>query len=349
MTEFQHKPLPNGPDRRISVAPMMGWTDRHDRYFLRLIAPNILLYTVMLTTGALLHGDRRGFLRFDPAEHPVALQLGGSDPADLAKAAKYGEAEGYDEINLNCGCPSDRVQRGAFGACLMAKPRLVADCVAAMRDAVSVPVTVKTRIGIDDHDSYGFLCDFIGTISGKGGCDTFIVHARKAWLKGLNPKQNRTVPPLRRDIVRRIKQDFPQLTIITNGGLASEEEVTEELRHTDGVMIGREAYQNPYFLSSLERNVLGTPAHRLRSRRQVIEDLIPYMEREMRSGTALKDIARHILGLFQGLPGARNWRRHLSENACRPGAQISDITAALAHIHDIHDNPQEMPLHRRAE
>jgi len=335
MTQFQPKPLTGRFDRRVAVAPMMGWTDRHDRYFLRLISPHALLYTVMLTSGALLHGDAAHFLKFDAAEHPVALQLGGSDPLELAKAAKMGEAAGYDEINLNCGCPSDRVQRGAFGACMMKQPALVADCVAAMHDAVDLPVTVKTRIGVDEYDSYDFLCDFIGQTAEKGGCDTFIIHARKAWLKGLNPKQNRTVPPLRWDIVHRLKQDFPHLTVILNGGIANPEDVREQLQHSDGVMIGREAYQNPYFLAALEESVFGTPAAALRSRHDTVRALLPYIEDELSQGTPLYDITRHILGLFQGLPGAKKWRRILSEKAFLPAAGPEVVLEALSYIPEI--------------
>lgn len=340
---FQQKQMPQGKragakkpiDRRIAVAPMMGWTDRHDRYFLRLISPNALLYTVMLTSGALLHGDAARFLQFDPAEHPVALQLGGSDPQELAKAAKMGETAGYDEINLNCGCPSDRVQRGAFGACMMKQPALVADCIAAMNEAVDVPVTVKTRIGVDEYDSYDFLCDFIGQVSEKGGCDVFIIHARKAWLKGLNPKQNRTVPPLRWDIVHRLKKDFPQLTVILNGGLDNPADVREQLQHSDGVMIGREAYQNPYFLAALEEDIFGTPTATLRSRHDTIRALLPYIEAELSKGTQLYDITRHILGLFQGLPGAKKWRRILSEKAFLPSAGPEVVLEALSHVAEI--------------
>lgn len=335
MTQFQPKPLADSFDRRVAVAPMMGWTDRHDRYFLRLISPNALLYTVMLTSGALLHGDAARFLQFDAAEHPVALQLGGSDPQDLAKAAKMGEAAGYDEINLNCGCPSDRVQRGAFGACMMKQPALVSDCIAAMRDAVAVPVTVKTRIGVDAYDSYEFLCDFITQVSEKGGCEVFIIHARKAWLNGLNPKQNRTVPPLRWDIVRRLKQDFPHLTVILNGGLDNPEDVGEQLQYCDGVMIGREAYQNPYFLAALEESVFGTPAATLRSRHETVRALLPYIEDELSKGTPLYDITRHILGLFQGMPGAKKWRRTLSEKAFLPSAGPEVVREALSHISEI--------------
>lgn len=322
-------------DRRVAVAPMMGWTDRHDRYFLRLISPNALLYTVMLTSGALLHGDCERFLQFNAAEHPVALQLGGSDPQELATAAKLGEAAGYDEINLNCGCPSDRVQRGSFGACMMKQPALVADCIAAMTAAVAVPVTVKARIGVDEFDSYEFLCDFISQVADKGGCEVFIIHARKAWLNGLNPKQNRTVPPLRWDIVHRLKQDFPHLTIILNGGLDNLADVRTQMQHSDGVMIGREAYQNPYFLAALEEGVFGSPATTLRSRHDVIHALLPYIEEELSKGAVLHDITRHILGIFLGLPGAKKWRRILSEKAFLPAAGPEVVLEALSHVAEI--------------
>lgn len=342
MTQIQQKEIteprisgsPAPLDRRISVAPMMGWTDRHDRYFLRLIAPNTLLYTVMLTTGALIHGDHDYFLKFNPEEHPVALQLGGNDPKDMATCAVFGAETGYDEININCGCPSDRVQRGAFGACLMMQPETVAACVDAMRQKVDIPVTVKTRIGIDEHDSYDFVRDFIGTVADKGGCETFIVHARKAWLNGLSPKDNRTIPPLSWETVHRLKQDFPHLTFVSNGGLNTLADIQEQLQHVDGVMIGREAYQNPYFLATLERDILKTPAQNLPSRHAVIEQLMPYIAREMQNGLPLKDITRHILGLFQGMKGAKKWRRTLSENACRKGASAEIVLEALAHIAD---------------
>ncbi len=317
-------------NRKISVAPMMGWTDRHDRYFLRLIAPNILLYTVMITTGALLYGDTRCFLKFSPEEQPVALQLGGSSPIDLAKSAKLGEDAGYNEINLNCGCPSDRVQRGDFGVCLMKNAKLVAECVDAMKQSVNIPVTVKNRIGVDEFDSYDFLCDFIGTVSDKGGCDTFIIHARKAWLNGLSPKDNRTVPPLKWDIVHKIKQDFPHLTIILNGGIKTIQEIQENLPSVDGVMIGREAYHNPYFLSEIEANIFNT--ENLLTRHEVIDALIPYIEKELKAGIHFKKISRHILGLFQGIRGAKHWRRTLSDEGCKRNAGIDVINQALSEI-----------------
>ncbi len=317
-------------DRTISIAPMMDWTDRHDRYFLRLISSKALLYTEMVTTGAILFGDEKRHLDFDPAEQPVALQLGGSDPEALGKCAKIAEGYGYLEINLNVGCPSDRVQNGKFGACLMAEPKLVADCVTAMKDTTSLPVTVKNRIGIDDLDSYQHLLDFTGTVK-EAGCETFIIHARKAWLTGLSPKENRTIPPLNYPRVYRLKKDFPDLEIIINGGIQALEEIDEHLSHVDGVMIGREAYHNPYFLAEIDKRYYGmtddTP-----DRKDVVENILPYIDREMKKGVPLKSITRHMLGLFQGRPGARAWRRHISENAHLKGAELSVLTDAASKV-----------------
>ncbi|TFZ03325.1 tRNA dihydrouridine(20/20a) synthase DusA [Ramlibacter rhizophilus] len=298
---------------RLSVAPMMDWTDRHCRYFHRLLSRRALLYTEMVTTGALLHGDVPRHLDFDETEHPVALQLGGSEPADLAQAARLGERWGYDEINLNCGCPSERVQRGAFGACLMAEPRLVADCVSAMVDAVSVPVTVKHRIGIDKTEDYGFVRDFVGTVA-EAGCRVFIVHARNAWLKGLSPKENREVPPLRYEVVLQLKRDFPQLVIAVNGGITQDEQVARELERVDGVMVGREAYHHPWWLASWDEAYFGD-APSTRTREDVEEALVAYMEREAAArGTPWHAVARHMLGLYNGLPGARRWRQVWSDH-----------------------------------
>lgn len=298
---------------RLSVAPMLDWTDRNCRYFHRLLSKNALLYTEMVTTGALLHGDVPRHLYFNAEEHPVALQLGGSDPADLARCAVLGEQWGYDEINLNCGCPSERVQRGAFGACLMAEPQLVADCVKAMVDVVDVPVTVKHRIGIDKTESYEFVRDFIGTVA-QAGCNTFIVHARNAWLKGLSPKENREVPPLRYELVYRLKQEFPQLTIVVNGGITTSAQVQTQLQQLDGVMVGREAYHNPWWLSQWDEAFFGASATGL-TREQVEEEMVAYMEREASEhGTAWYAIARHMLGLRHGLPGARKWRQVWSDH-----------------------------------
>jgi len=317
-------------DRRISIAPMLDWTDRHDRYFLRLITTKALLYTEMVTTGAILFGDEKRHLSFDPAEQPVALQLGGNNTEDLAKCAKRGEDYGYQEINLNVGCPSDRVQNGRFGACLMAEPALVADCVAAMQDVTSLPVTVKNRIGIDDLDSYQHLTDFVGTVADKG-CETFIVHARKAWLTGLSPKENRTIPPLDYPRVYQLKKDFPDLEIIINGGIQTLDEIDEHLQHVDGVMIGREAYQNPYFLAAIDARYYGVSDDRP-ERKEVVEQILPYIQREMDRGVPLKSITRHMLGLFQGRPGAKAWRRHISENAHLPGATPDLLSEAASKV-----------------
>ena len=303
---------------------MMEWTDRHCRYLHRLLSRRALLYTEMVTTGALIHGDVARHLRFDATEHPVALQLGGSEPNDLAHCARLGEQWGYDEINLNCGCPSERVQRGAFGACLMAEPQLVADCVKAMVDAVSVPVTVKHRIGIDRGEDYGFVRDFVGTVA-EAGCRTFIVHARNAWLKGLSPKENREIPPLRYAVVQQLKQDFPQLAIVVNGGLTTSAQVSEQLEHLDGVMLGREAYHNPWWLASWDSAFFGSPASEQHTRESVEEAMVLYMEREARShGTPWGSIARHMLGLRHGLPGARRWRQIWSDHRLKglPAAEV---------------------------
>ncbi|MCG7993582.1 MAG: tRNA dihydrouridine(20/20a) synthase DusA [Candidatus Thiodiazotropha lotti] len=309
---------------------MLDWTDRYCRYFLRLISSHVLLYTEMVTTGAILHGNRARFLDFDPSEHPVALQLGGSEPEALAECAKLGEAWGYDEINLNVGCPSDRVQSGRFGACLMLTPELVADCVKAMRDQVVVDVTVKHRIGVDDQDSYQALCDFVGRVS-EAGCETFIVHARKAWLQGLSPKENREIPPLHYETVHQLKQDFPALEIIINGGITTLEQVEQNLKQVDGVMIGREAYNNPWILSQVDRLIYGSEGNPS-SRHQIIESMIPYIDQELSAGTPINRITRHILGLFQGLPGAKKWRRMLSEEAHKAGADSSLILRAAAQV-----------------
>ncbi|CAI1815558.1 tRNA dihydrouridine(20/20a) synthase DusA [Serratia liquefaciens] len=312
---------------RFSIAPMLDWTDRHCRYFHRLLTKETLLYTEMVTTGAIIHG-KGDYLAYSEEEHPVALQLGGSDPAALAHCAKLAEQRGYDEINLNVGCPSDRVQNGMFGACLMGQATLVADCIKAMRDVVSIPVTVKTRIGIDDQDSYEFLCDFIATVAGRGECDMFTIHARKAWLSGLSPKENREVPPLDYPRVYQLKKDFPTLTLAINGGVKTLEEAKQHLQHLDGVMMGREAYQNPGILARVDSELFGCQSEVMDSI-AIIESLYPYIERELSKGTYLGHITRHILGLFQGVPGARQWRRHLSENAHKPGADARVVEQAL--------------------
>ena len=313
---------------RLSVAPMMDWTDRHCRFFHRLLSRHALLYTEMMTTGALIHGNVPRHLDFNPEEHPVALQLGGSEPDELAHCAKLGEQWGYDEINLNCGCPSERVQRGSFGACLMAEPQLVADCVKAMVDAVALPVTVKHRIGIDQGEDYGFVRDFVGGVS-QAGCKVFLVHARNAWLKGLSPKENREVPPLRHEFVHRLKRDFPQLTIVANGGIISGQQVTEQLARIDGVMIGREAYHNPWWLAQWDAAFFDEPASQL-TREVVEEQMTRYMAREAASrGTPWSSIARHMLGLRNGLPGARRWRQVWSDHALK--ARDPRDVMALAH------------------
>ena len=291
---------------------MMDWTDRHCRYFHRLLTRHTRLYTEMVTTGALLHGDVPRHLDFNEEEHPVALQLGGSEPHDLAACAKLAQQWGYDEVNLNCGCPSERVQRGAFGACLMAEPRLVADCVKAMRDVVDIPVTVKHRIGIDKVESYEFVRDFVGTIA-EAGCDVFIVHARNAWLQGLSPKENREVPPLRYELVHRLKREFPQLTIAINGGLATNGAIAEQLQHLDGVMIGREAYHNPYVMATWDAAFF-SDERAVPDREAIEEEMVRYCEREAARGVPWPHVVRHMLGLRNGLPGARRWRQVWSDH-----------------------------------
>ncbi|WP_159565488.1 tRNA dihydrouridine(20/20a) synthase DusA [Budvicia diplopodorum] len=320
----------NYPSHRFSVAPMLDWTDRHCRYFHRLLSGQTLLYTEMITTGAILFG-KGNYLAYSQEEQPVALQLGGSDPQALAECAKRAEDLGYSEVNLNAGCPSDRVQNGRFGACLMAEPELVADCVKAMKSAVSIPVTVKTRIGIDDSDSYAFLQRFIQLVSEQGGCDNFTLHARKAWLSGLSPKENREIPPLDYSRVYQVKQDFPHLTVAINGGIKTLDEAKQHLQHVDGVMMGREAYQNPGILADVDRELFGlqSPAPDVAA---VIEAMYPYIERELSQGTYLGHITRHMLGIFQGIPGARQFRRHLSENAHKAGADVEVLRQALAFV-----------------
>lgn len=300
------------PSRRLSVAPMLDWTDRHCRYFHRQITRHTWLYTEMVTTGSIIHGDAQRFLNFSDDEHPVALQLGGSEPDDLAKCARLGEQWGYDEINLNCGCPSERVQRGAFGACLMSEPTLVADGVKAMCDAVSIDVTVKHRIGINDVESYDFVRDFVGTVA-DAGCRTFIVHARNAILKGLSPKENREIPPLKYDYAYQLKQDFPQLEIIVNGGIRTLEDIDAHLLHVDGVMVGREAYHNPWLMSAFDERYYDD-APSTKTRLQVVEAMLPYIESQLATGgPRLNSIVRHMLGLMAGLRGARTFRQTMSD------------------------------------
>jgi tRNA-dihydrouridine synthase A len=309
---------------------MMDWTDRHCRYFLRLISKRARLYTEMITAPALVHGDVAHHLDFDPAEHPLALQLGGSDTAQLAHAARLGERWGYDEINLNCGCPSERVQTGSFGACLMREPALVADCVKAMRDAVTVPVTVKHRIGLDAADEYGFVRDFVGTV-GAAGCDVFIVHARNAVLKGLSPKENREIPPLRYEVVQRLNQDFPALRIVLNGGLSDFGSIEHELPHVDGVMLGRVAYHDPYSLAQADWKLFGdeTPT---RSRAEVLRAMIPYAQAHVAQGTPLRAIVRHMLGLYHGQSKGRVYRRLLSDADKLRDADVGLLEEALSAV-----------------
>ncbi|WP_081628567.1 tRNA dihydrouridine(20/20a) synthase DusA [Novispirillum itersonii] len=316
--------------RRLSVAPMLDWTDRHYRMFARGLTRRTLLYTEMVVTGAILFGQRPRFLDYDARENPLALQLGGSDPAQLAECARIAEEWGYAEVNLNVGCPSDRVSSGRFGACLMAEPELVADGVKAMQDACGLPVTVKHRLGIDDLDSYDHLRRFIDTVS-AAGCRVFIIHARKAWLKGLSPKENREIPPLRHDVVHRVKQDYPHLDIVLNGGLKSLEECLPHLTDLQGCMIGRAAYETPYSLAQADQLIYGDP-HPPVSRHDAVRAFVPYVEAQLLKGVPLHSMTRHILGIFQGLPGARAWRRHLSENAPKKGADLGVLLAALAHV-----------------
>jgi len=297
---------------------MMDWTDRHCRYFHRLLTRHTRLYTEMVTTGALLHGDVPRHLDFNAEEHPVALQLGGSEPDDLARAAGLAERWGYDEVNLNCGCPSERVQRGAFGACLMAEPHTVADAVKAMRDAVGLPVTVKHRIGIDQDEAYGFVRDFVGTVA-EAGCTVFMVHARNAWLKGLSPKENREVPPLRYETVYRLKRDFPALTICLNGGVTDEMQIATHLAHIDGAMVGREAYHNPWTMAQWDSRFFGA-APPAPDRAGIEARMVDYMERVVLAGEPWGRVARHMLGLWNGMPGARRWRQVWSDHRLKAEA-----------------------------
>jgi tRNA-dihydrouridine synthase A len=301
---------------------MMDWTDRHCRYFHRQLSRHARLYSEMITTGALLHGDQARHLDFDAAEHPVALQIGGSEPADLAAGARLAQQWGYDEVNLNCGCPSERVQRGAFGACLMAEPQLVADGIKAMQDAVSLPVTVKHRIGIDREERYDFVRDFVGRLFDTG-CRVFIVHARNAWLSGLSPKENREVPPLRYGVVERLKADFPAATIVLNGGLTSLADCAQPLAGLDGVMLGRAAYHDPYLLAQVDAQLFGDAAP-IRSRIEIAQAMVPYLQRMHAAGVPVRAVVRHMLMLFQGLPGAKRWRRLLSD------ARVLDLNGADA-------------------
>ncbi|MBC9131351.1 tRNA dihydrouridine(20/20a) synthase DusA [Frischella sp. Ac13] len=318
----------NSTLNKFSVAPMLDWTDRHCRYFHRILTQQSLLYTEMVTTGAILFG-KGDYLSFNQQEQPISLQLGGSDPMALAQCARLAEKLGYNEINLNVGCPSDRVQNGMFGACLMANAQLVADCVKAMQDVVSIPVTVKHRIGIDEQDSYSFLCQFIETIMPY--TQTFIVHARKAWLSGLSPKENREVPPLDYVRVYQLKQDYPELTIAINGGISTIEQIKTHLQHVDGVMVGREAYQNPMLLSEIDQQIFAVDRPVINPI-VAIELLFPYIENELTKGTQLNHIMRHTLGIFNGKKGAKQWRRYLSENAHKKGAGLEVVEKALSFV-----------------
>ncbi len=323
---------------RFCVAPMLDITDRHCRQFHRQLSRRARLYTEMISTGALLHGPRDRLLAFDAAEHPVALQLGGSDPGELAQAARLAEQAGYDEVNLNCGCPSERVQRGSFGACLMAEAALVADCVRAMRDAVRVPVTVKHRIGLGRNEDYDFVRDFVGTVA-EAGCDTFVVHARNAWLEGLSPRENRTVPPLRYEVAARLKRDFPRLTVVLNGGLREHAAALAELARVDGVMLGRAACDEPWLLSEVDPRYFGEPAPHAR-RESVVDAMRPYLLRQMAAGVPARAVVRHMLGLFNGLPGARRWRRALSDPATLAQAGPRILERALQALRDPADVPR---------
>ncbi len=318
---------------RFCLAPMMDWSDRHCRYFWRLMSKHARLYTEMITTGALIHGDAERHLVFNPEEHPIAVQLGGSSPQDLATSAQLCEQAGYDEVNLNVGCPSERVQNGAFGACLMNEPELVADCIRAMRDTVSIPVTIKCRIGVDDNDSYEALQHFV-EINKQAGCEIFIVHARKAWLSGLSPKQNREIPPLNYPTVFQLKKDFPELTIILNGGIKTIDACEAAIEQLDGVMIGREAYQNPFMLAQVDQHLFNDTnpdtSSRYNQPLEVAEAFSSYVEKELSQGAKLNHLTRHILGLFNSRPKAKAWRRFLSENAHKPEASINTYLTSLA-------------------
>ncbi len=319
---------------QFSVAPMLDWTDKHCRYFHRLLSRHAVLYTEMVTTGAIIHGSG-DYLAFNEQEHPLVLQLGGSEPAEMAHCARLAEQRGYDAVNINVGCPSDRVQNGMFGACLMAQPARVADCVKAMQDAVSIPVTVKTRIGIDDSDDYQFLQDFVSMVA-AAGCEQFIIHARKAWLKGLSPKENREIPPLNYPRVQQLKQEFPQLNISLNGGIKTLQQAKEQLQYLDGVMVGREAYTNPLLLSEVDSLIYADTTLPL-TPEQVVLQMLPYIEQQMQQGARFWHIARHMLGLFQGRPGARQWRRLLSEQGHFADAKPELLLQALAKLKPVAD------------
>lgn len=318
-------------NRKFCVAPMLDWSDRHQRVLMRTMSKHSLVYTEMVTTGALIHGDAQRYLKFNQEEHPVALQLGGSDPKAMALCAKMAEDAGYDEVNINVGCPSDRVQNGAFGACLMAEPALVGENVVAMRAAVDIPVTVKNRIAIDEMEEEETLRQFLSIVS-EAGCETFIVHARKAWLKGLSPKQNRDVPPLNYELVYQMKREFPQLELIINGGIKTISESQEHLSHVDGVMVGREAYHNPYIMTQVDKAIYEDDSNDYQSRKEVLNTYMRYMNQQISEGVYVKSMSRHLLGLFAGEKGAKAWRRYISENAHKPGSGIEVIEKAASFI-----------------
>lgn len=328
--------------RKFSVAPMLDWTDKHCRYFYRLMSPSSLLYTEMVTTGAIIFGKGE-YLAFNTQEHPVALQLGGSDAADMTRCAVKAQALGYDEVNINVGCPSDRVKNGRFGACLMAEPGVVGDCVREMQAAVDIPVTVKSRIGIDDMDEYEDLTKFIDVVA-RAGCRHFIVHARKAWLQGLSPKQNREVPPLKYDRVYQLKQQFPELHISINGGIKTIEEAQKHLQYTDGVMMGREVYSNPFILTDVEK-LLFNESFEGPTREDVVEQMIPYTQRHIQSGGRAWHVIRHMLGIYQGQPASRVWRRYLSQNAIKQGTEASILTEALDAMFEVRANLKNREEH----
>ncbi len=309
---------------------MLDWTDRHARYLFRLISQHAWLYTEMVTTGALIHGEREKYLAYNEEEHPLALQLGGSDPQHMALCSKMAEDHGYDEVNINVGCPSDRVKNGHFGACLMATPELVADCVSEMRNQVSIPVTIKTRIGIDDQDDYEGLHRFV-QVNQAAGCETFIIHARKAWLQGLSPRENRDVPPLNYERVYQLKRDFPQLEVIINGGLNDLDTAFAQLDHVDGTMMGRAVYHNPWILNDVDQKFYGTP-QKQRTQSEVIEEMMDYIHRVSAGDTQLKHVTRHMLGMYHGLPGAKKWRRLISEKACKAGAGVEVLEEAMSDL-----------------
>jgi len=317
---------------------MMDWTDRHCRYFHRVLAPSALLYTEMVTSGAVLHGDRERLLAYNVEEHPLALQLGGSEPDELARCARIAADFGYDEVNLNVGCPSDRVQRGRFGACLMLEPGLVRDCIAAMQDAVTVPVTIKTRLGVDEHESYGWFRDFVGRVA-ETGCGVFLIHARKAWLSGLSPKQNREVPVLHYDWVYRLKREFPELSVVLNGGVTTVADALHHLQHVDGVMLGRAAYHDPWLLAELQQRLFGKRG--AASRDEAVQLLSDYIARQNALGVPVKHISRHVLGLYRGQPGAKHWRRFISQHAHLDAQNDRLLLQALEAMHRVADESRQ--------